>query len=201
MVFPRQERMIALTFDDGPKPGPTNEILDILSENQAKATFFVLGNNVTQHPDITRRIVQEGHDIGVHSLSHPNFQETEIFEVYRELIDSTLLLEDLLGIQIKYVRPPYGFSTAEAQFLFNRIGLQSILWTYDTLDWEILDAEVIARNLLDNIQPGDIILLHDIHPTTAQAMQIAIPQLVDQGYELVTISELLEAQGDTFILN
>lgn len=197
MMFQRQDRMIALTFDDGPQPGPTNEILDILSENQARATFFVLGNIAIQHPDLTRRIVQEGHDIGVHSLSHPNFQETEIYEVYRELLDSTLLLEDLLGIPVKYVRPPYGFSTAEAQFLFDRIGLQSILWTYDTLDWEILDADVIAGNMLENIQPREIVLLHDIHPATAQAMRIAIPQLVDQGYELVTISEYLETQENT----
>lgn len=198
MMLQRQERMIALTFDDGPLPGPTNEVLDILLENQSRATFFVLGNNVTKHRDVTRRIVREGHDIGVHSFSHPNFQETEIYEVYRELIDSTLLLEDLLGILVKYVRPPYGFSTAETQFLFDQIGLQSILWTYDTLDWEILNAEQIASNLLENIQAGDIVLLHDIHPTTIQAMRIAIPKLVDQGYKLVTISEWLEVQENPF---
>jgi peptidoglycan/xylan/chitin deacetylase (PgdA/CDA1 family) len=187
---------IALTFDDGPIPKTTPRLLDILKERGVKATFYVLGQNVAQYPDIARRIVEEGHEIGNHSYTHPSLTKISSAKLAEEISKTNAAIEQACGVLPTTMRPPYGaINAAITKRLNEEYQLPVILWSVDPLDWKIRKASHVSNHILQNTNPGSIVLAHDIHPSTIDAMPAAIDGLLAKGYRFVTVSELIAMDG------
>lgn len=192
------QNQVALTFDDGPDPRFTNEILDVLNQYDVPATFFLLGSRAAAYPDIVTRIQNEGHVIGNHTYFHPNLvDEADIGTLEREAIRTEDELYDMIGYRTHLFRPPYGFLYDELVEQLARMNYSVIGWTVDSLDWQEDPPEVIASNVLDIMHPGAIILMHDgadwdgDRTNTIESLHQIIPTLQEQGYEFVTVPQLL----------
>lgn len=185
---------VALTFDDGPSKEVTNTILDVLKENNAKATFFQIGKNVEKYPDISKRIIQEGSEIGNHSYDHSNLTSLTAEQMkYQIDITNSIILQNT-NYEVKLVRPTYG---AINELVKGTIENPLILWSIDTLDWKYRDKNYVVKSILDDVKDGDIILMHDLYQSTADACKVVIPELIARGYDLVTVTELFESSGIT----
>jgi len=183
---------IAMTFDDGPNPQLTPRLLDILKERGIRATFFVVGKNVAEYPDIVRRMSSEGHEVANHSWSHPALTRLGA-ESFRKQIENTNdAIAKVTGKRPVLMRPPYG---ATSSILNKRLGeeygLKVILWSVDPLDWKYRNSNRVYNSIIQNTQPGAIILTHDIHATTVAAMPATFDSLLGKGYKFVTVSELI----------
>lgn len=185
--------MIALTFDDGPYIKTTGHILDTLEEHNAVATFFVLGNRVANNKQILSRMINEGNEIGNHSYNHKQLTKLPASELKNQINRTQNEVIKALGSEPKVMRPTYG---SYNQRLQSQIKMPMILWSIDTMDWKNKDAETIIAHVLDNVKNGDIILMHDIYESTVEAVEYLIPALINKGYQLVTVSELYESQGE-----
>lgn len=185
------KKYIALTFDDGPKAATTNQLLDVLAAQQVKATFFMLGSSAAQYPDTVKRVVSEGHEIGSHSNVHNNLRamSPEAIKADIQAADKAIFLA---GGQLPMIlRPPYGaINTQGAQVIDKAI----IQWNTDSLDWKLKNTPLIIQHVMQTIQPGAILLMHDIYPTTVAAVGPIIEQLKAQGYEFVTVDQLFNHQ-------
>ncbi len=184
---------IALTFDDGPHPTYTPQILDILKANDIKATFFVIGENAEKHPDIVKRIIAEGHEIGNHTYSHPHLKKIGDEELTLELKRTEALLTERFGYTPTLFRPPEGYCCAAVQQSSDRMGYSLTLWDVDTTDWAHNPSDNIIKTVLATVKDGSIILCHDFvtKPSpTPDAIKVLIPKLKAKGYEFVTVSEL-----------
>ena len=183
---------IALTFDDGPHCKYTSEILDILSEYGVKATFFTIGENVATYPELVQREIAEGHEIGSHTFSHCNIAKTGD----RELLDEIYKCENALGeYRPRLFRPPEGNCNKHDTEILGSLGYSIILWSVDTKDWTGISSDKIINTVKNNVCDGDIILFHDFNcheSGTPEALRVLIPYLKSQGYEMVTVSELIE---------
>ncbi len=191
------QRRIALTFDDGPHRAYTKEILEILAEYGIKATFFVVGRNVERYPELVKQELEGGHEIGNHTYSHPHLTNISGEDLYREMLQTETLLVSLLGVGPKLFRPPEGVYSQRVSMTLERLDYIPILWTVDTTDWKKPSAEAIAETVIRNTEPGVIILCHDFvsgKSNTPAALRIFIPKLLEQGYEFVTVSELLQSE-------
>ncbi len=197
-VIDSDKPMVALTFDDGPSKDYTPIILDTLKENDANATFFVLGSEVKKNKDILIRMVEEGNQIGNHSYNHKDLTSISDYELWQQIVGTDEFIEDITGYTPTIMRPPYGFVNDEVR---KRIYKPIILWSLDTLDWQSKNTEKISSKILDNVKDGDIVLMHDIYGTTADAVKIVVPELVKRGYQLVTIDELNQYRNDTTLLS
>jgi len=184
--------MVALSFDDGPNPSITHIVLDVLEENNVAATFFILGIEAERYPDLLNRIIQEGNEIGNHSLNHPDFTKLSDEVLSYQINTTQEIVKDATGYAPLLLRPPYGFYNQE---IVQKIKLPIILWSLDTLDWQNRNIEMIYNNIFNNVKDGDIILMHDSYQTTADALKIIIPELISRGYQPVTISELSKYKG------
>ena len=192
------EKKIALTFDDGPHPAYTREILDILEDYGIRATFFLIGVNAEQYPDLVQAELAAGHEIGNHTYRHSNLQK-EAYDAVRCEIQE---MEDALG---KYTenrphlfRPPGGLYCDEVCRAAADLDYTVILWSVDTRDWAHTSVEDIVENVMTNVDSGDIILFHDFvsgQSPTPEALRRILPELLSQGYEFVTISELLGGEN------
>lgn len=180
--------MIALTYDDGPSKY-TQEILDLLKENNSAATFFVLGSLAVKHEEAVVKMVDNGNQIGNHTYDHKRLTTLNDEEIYDQINKTDNLIYDMTLCRPFVMRPPYG-STSEV--LAEKIQKPIINWSIDTRDWESRNAEQIAEIILENVKDGDIILMHDIYESSLEASKIVIPELIKRGYQLVTISELSE---------
>lgn len=191
---------IALTFDDGPHPEYTPQLLEILSKYGVKATFFYLGENIEQHQDIAKQVVNEGHLIANHSYTHPSLPKlVDDNAVLKQLSDTNTVIQKLTEKTCAYFRPPYGETDDRVNNLAGSIGLTPILWSVDTNDWQGKGVDAIVNELM-KAQNGSIVLCHDgveASNQTLKAVDIAIPKLQQQGFSLVTISELLADGGQT----
>ncbi|WP_339230909.1 polysaccharide deacetylase family protein [Oceanobacillus sp. FSL K6-2867] len=192
------QNQVALTFDDGPDPRFTNEILDVLNQYGVPATFFLLGSRTAAYPEIVTRIQNEGHVIGNHTYFHPNLvDEADIRALEQEAIRTEDELYDMIGYRTHLFRPPYGFLYDELVEQLARMNYSVIGWSVDSLDWQEDPPEVIASNVLDNIHPGAVILMHDgaewegDRTNTIESLHQIIPSLQEQGYEFVTVPQLL----------
>lgn len=186
-----EEKVIALTFDDGPDPIDTPEVLDILKENNAHATFFVLGQAAKEYPDLVKRIAEEGNEIGNHSFSH-GFSKNQLSEIRRT--DETVYAA--AGVHTVYYRPPGGLYTKGQLAAIKTNGQIVTLWSIDSRDWLNPGVSKIVRNVMSNAFPGAIILMHDggYHRVqTVNALEPIISSLKNQGYRFVTLSELKTA--------
>ena len=191
---PNGENCIALTFDDGPHPAYTEEILQILEEYGVKATFFAIGENVQQYPDVFETILEKGHEVGNHTFSHPHLQHENGERLTRELEQTESLLASKGALGTKLFRPPEGVCSDAVCKAARGLGYAIILWTVDTRDWCHTSSSQIAQTVMGSVKSGDIILFHDYvtKPSpTPEALRIMIPQLLEKGYRFVTVSELL----------
>ena len=182
---------IAMTFDDGPSPQLTPRLLDILKERNIKATFFVVGQNAAEYPDILRRMASEGHEIANHSWSHPALTKLGA-ESFRKQIENTNdAISRITGKRPVLMRPPYGATSSILnKRLSEEYGLKVILWSVDPLDWRYRNSNRVFNHIVQNTQPGSIILTHDIHATTVAAMPETLDALLSKGYKFATVSEL-----------
>jgi peptidoglycan/xylan/chitin deacetylase (PgdA/CDA1 family) len=185
------ERLVALTFDDGPGPH-TNRLLDILAGERVKVTFFVLGSRAQYYPDIVRRAASEGHQVASHTLSHKDLTKLSVEGVNYEIVATNEVLAGILGYGPTAMRPPYG---AVNDVVRGAAGVPIILWSVDPLDWKYRDSDVVYNNVVGAVGDGSVVLMHDIHATTVGAVQRIIETLRGQGYAFVTIDEMFAARG------
>ncbi len=188
-------KKIALTFDDGPHPSKTDKILDLLAEYQIHATFFVIGQNVAAYPEVVRREIKEGHEIGNHTYSHKSLYRCQKETVEKEIISTEEILIDKTGCVPRVFRPPEGAYTCDILDVAGRMNYDVILWTIDTRDWAKASTDQIVSTVLKKVKNGSIILMHDFTISgthTLDALKILIPKLLDMGYEFVTVSELIQ---------
>src|SRR6267378_3364575 len=183
---------IAMTFDDGPSATLTPKLLDLLAAHHIKATFFVIGENVAEHPEIVARAAREGHEIGNHSWSHPNLVKMSEEAVRSQLRRTDDAIKSATGVRPTLLRPPYGSITArEKRWIHDEFGYQIILWDVDPNDWKRPGPAVVRTRILKETRPGSIVLSHDIHPGTIEAMPSTFVALEAKGFKFVTVSELI----------
>lgn len=185
-------KYVALTFDDGPSPRCTPQLLDGLKARNVHATFFVVGCQVVKDPDIVERMAAEGHQVGNHSYEHKELDKLSVREAAEDMAKNDALLHRLLGAGDYWVRPPYGLLSEEER---QALTVPVIGWSVDTEDWKSKNAEKILDILYRQISDGDIILLHDRYLNSVSAALQAIDHLQQQGYHFVTVSELLSLRG------
>jgi peptidoglycan-N-acetylglucosamine deacetylase len=183
---------IAITFDDGPSAQLTPKLLDMLKQRGIKATFFVVGKNVEEYPDIVSRMASEGHEVANHSWSHPALTKLSA-ESFRKQMESTNeAIAKATGKRPTLMRPPYGATSGILnKRLTEQFGLKVILWSVDPLDWRYRNSNRVYNVIVQNTRPGAIILAHDIHATTVAAMPATLDALLAKGYKFVTVSELI----------
>jgi peptidoglycan-N-acetylglucosamine deacetylase len=183
---------IAMTFDDGPNGKLTPRLLDMLAKRNIKVTFFVLGQCVQEYPDVLKRAVAEGHEIGNHSWSHPAFSKSSEESVRSQIERTQQIIHQTAGVTPTLLRPPYGAITAHQKEWINKtFGLHVILWSVDPLDWKRPGPAVVTRRIVSEARPGSIILSHDIHEQTIVAMADTLDQLLAKGFKFVTVSQLM----------
>ena len=188
------KKEIALTFDDGPHPRYTPEILEILREYGIKATFFVIGQNIEWYDGIIQMEFEEGHEIGNHTYSHLNLKTLPYSEVCAEIEEAEALIGEKIECRPRLLRPPGGMLGDDLVRAARDEDYTLVCWSIDTLDWAHTPSEKIAENVLSSVRGGDIILLHDYvsgKSPTPDALRIIIPELIARGYTFVTVSELI----------
>jgi peptidoglycan-N-acetylglucosamine deacetylase len=183
---------IAMTFDDGPHPVLTPRLLDMLKARGIKATFFLIGQNAAEYPDIVRRIAAEGHEIGNHTWNHPQLTKLSPAALREEIERTSSTIAEIIGKPLHVMRPPYGATSDYINHWINlEFGMKVILWSVDPLDWKYRNSARVERQILAGARPGAIILSHDIHATTVAAMPDVFDSLFAKGYKFVTVSELI----------
>ncbi len=193
-----QEKKIALTFDDGPNPEYTPLLLTKLSEHRVSATFFLIGRNLKRHPELGRRIVQDGHEVGNHTYNHRILPFLSKANIRNEVTSTHQLIADLLNVQPVFLRPPNGLFTERALDTVEQLGYRAVVGDVFPIDFARPGPEIITRRVLRRVQPGSIIILHDGYvgrfdrdkSQTVLALDGLIPRLYEQGYEFVTLSHL-----------
>lgn len=193
---PTSNKVIALTFDDGPDKEHTEQILNLLKQYDARATFFVVGSRVEKHPEIVARALDEGHEIGNHSYSHPPFYNIGADALRKELTKTQDAIYQATGIRSVLFRPPGGRYNDAIVSASKEVGMLTVLWSWhqDTLDWRKPGANAIMRTVLKNARNGDIVLMHDFVPgsdQTVEALKKILPELKERGFSFVTVTELL----------
>lgn len=188
---------VALTFDDGPHASNTPRLLDILRARNVKATFYVIGKNVDMYPNIVRRTVAEGHEIGNHSYTHPKLSGLSSDRVLSEIRRTDEAVYKAAGVHPKTLRPPYGALLQSQREMVNKtFGYPIIMWSVDPLDWKRPGSSVVTSRILSGTNQGAIILVHDLHGSSVDAMPATIDALLKKGYRFVTVSQLL-AMGNS----
>lgn len=191
-VFNVDEPWVALTFDDGPSPNTTPQLLDMLKERGVRATFFVLGQRAAQHPELLRRIVEEGHELANHSWNHPQLPKLSLEAAEKQITDTDQAIFDATGQKTVYMRPPYGAMKASLQDHLNKkFGISFIYWTIDPMDWKFRDPKVVHERIMSQVSPGAIVLAHDIHASTVAAMPQVLDDLIAKGYRFGTLSQMV----------
>lgn len=194
---PLKEKRVALTFDDGPDSVYTPQILDILKERNVKATFFLIGNRVETFPDIVTRMVQEGHIIGNHTMTHPVIVKLSNTKVQENILQAEEALSKIIGYRPALFRSPYGSLNPAKIELLNNLNYKIIAWNVDSLDWKSLTAEQVKFNILENVREGSIILQHSAGGEgenltgTVEALRDVIATLQKENFQFVTIPQLL----------
>ncbi|MFJ7952572.1 polysaccharide deacetylase family protein [Lysinibacillus sp. NPDC096418] len=182
-------KRIALTFDDGPHPKVTEQILNLLDKYQAKATFFMLGSRVQYYPDIAKDVLARGHEVGNHSWNHPVLTKLSIEQVSKEYTSTAGAITQAIGQGPTVFRPPYG---ATNETVNGQIPVPVVLWSIDTMDWKHRNAQQLLPYVQNNLHNNAIVLMHDIHQSTADGLEAVLTYLQEQGYEFVTVSEIMK---------
>lgn len=187
---------VALTFDDGPHASNTPRLLDMLRSRNVKATFYVIGKNVDMYPNIVRRTVAEGHEIGNHTYTHPKLSGLSKDRVFSELQKTDDAIYRAAGIHPRTMRPPYGaLLQSQREMIHGSFGYPTIMWSVDPLDWKRPGASVVTSRIISGTSNGAIILVHDLHGSSVDAMPATIDGLLQKGYRFVTVSQLIAMGG------
>ncbi|WP_248925998.1 polysaccharide deacetylase family protein [Paenibacillus hamazuiensis] len=200
---PTAEKVISLTFDDGPHPEDTAQILDLLKMYHAHATFFIVGNKAERNPELLKRELAEGHELANHTYSHPYFRRSTPKEtILRELEQTQETINRIAGVKTNLFRPPGGFYSDKLVQTVRQSGYTVVLWSWhlDTEDWKSPGVQRIASNVLNHVRNGDIVLFHDWvegKSDTIDALKLILPELEKRGYRFVTVSELLKYKKNT----
>ena len=189
-----EKKLIAFSFDDGPSRKNTEKILKALDKNNARATFFMLGQNAKYYPDLVKKVEESGNEIAGHSWNHPLLTKLGKKGVKKQMSQMNEAIASVTGSDVGLLRPPYGSIN---RTVINTVKDPLILWSIDTLDWKTLNADKTAAAILKQAKDGDIILMHDIHAPTAEAVKKVLPKLEKKGFQVCTVSELLEARNIT----
>jgi peptidoglycan-N-acetylglucosamine deacetylase len=183
---------IAMTYDDGPLPGQTDRLLDMLKERGIKATFFVIGQNVEKYPQLIQRMVAEGHEVANHSWNHPQLTKLSAAGVESQITQTDAAIIAAGAPKPTIMRPPYGATNAAITRRMNeQFGQKVIMWSVDPLDWKYRNSSRVTEEILKNTKAGSIVLAHDIHPSTVNAMPGTLDALAAKGLKFVTVSELI----------
>lgn len=182
------QKRVSITFDDGPHPKYTQFLLDGLKERGVRATFFVTGEHAAEYPELILRMKEEGHLIGNHTYSHLELRNGNEEQYLKELQKTNETLKQITGQEVQYVRPPYG---SWKKGLEKKANMLPVLWTVDPLDWSCLNAGTVVKRVMKEVGENSIILLHDSYVTSVDAALKIVDELTAQGYELVTVEELL----------
>ncbi|MBR2615463.1 MAG: polysaccharide deacetylase family protein [Clostridia bacterium] len=192
-----EEKMIALTFDDGPSKQNTREILSILEEYGIRATFFVIGENAAKDPERVKSIFEAGHELGNHTYTHAYISKISKEALEEEILKTEEVLLSVTGEKPRVFRPPGGYYDDASLSVLEKMGYKNVLWSLDTRDWSLPKTEKIVSKVEDDAGCGDIILFHDLEDKrlpTPQVLKRIIPYLLENGYEFVTVSELLSEE-------
>jgi peptidoglycan/xylan/chitin deacetylase (PgdA/CDA1 family) len=185
-------KYIAITFDDGPHPQNTPRLLNMLRARNIRATFYVIGRSVNQHPGIVRRTVAEGHEIGNHSQTHRLLSKLSSSELREEMTLCQNAIVNAAGVRPRTMRPPYGgLLQTQRELVLNEYGYPTILWSVDPLDWKKPGAAAISSRIIAGTNSGAIVLAHDLHSQTVDAMPNTLDTLLQRGYQFVTVSQLI----------
>ena len=182
-------RLMALTFDDGPSIN-TIALMDAFKERGVQATFFLLGQEVDNRPDIALRIHEEGHEIGNHSYNHRDFTRLEAAAIRRQINDTNDAIYRAVGFIPSLLRPPYGATNRTVVNIAAEMDMPIVMWSVDPKDWFYRDAQIIYDNVITHAVEGSIILLHDVREATVDAAVMVVDTLMAEGYEFVTLSEM-----------
>lgn len=188
----KNKKMVALTYDDGPSVY-TSQILDVLEEQNAVATFFVVGNRVSRYSDTVKRAQSLGCEIGNHTYEHKNLTKLDTKEIASQITRTDEAVKKACGVTPVIARAPGGSLNAAVKA---SVGKPLIQWSLDTIDWKTRDTGKTQSAVLDHVKDGDIILMHDIHLPTVNAAERIVTTLLERGYQLVTVSELAECRGE-----
>lgn len=190
-----ETKYVALTFDDGPSGRFTRQLLDGLYDRGVKATFLLCGYRIKIYPEVTQRILDEGHEVGYHGYSHKNMKELSRRTIASEIIDTDALLPE--GCHPRFLRPPGGCCSDAVRQVAQARGLSILGWSVDPRDWATHDAAAIEKAVLKNVSDGDIVLLHDMTNSSVDAALAIIDVLQERNYEIVTVSQLAHLRGAT----
>ena len=193
---PRIQNPVALTFDDGPHPDYTPQLLEIMRSFNAKCTFFLVGKMAAKHPDLVKAIHDAGHEIGNHSYNHPVLTRIPQSEVYGELARNNETLERVTGEKMKYFRPPSGRYNTFILKTAADMGLLTIYWSRFPADYGCTDRNVVRKRVVSGLRPGDIVILHSGVDATIQALPLILAELRDAKFTCVTVTDLLKSGGD-----
>ena len=190
------KKKIAITFDDGPHPKNTEKILDVLDKYNVKSTFFIVGVNIKNYPSALTKIIEKGHEIGNHTYTHSILKSMTAEQITKELTDTEDALNGLYDYSLNLIRPPCGLYDNKLLGIAEDKGYKIVLWTIDTKDWAHTSVNDMVRDVIKNVKSGDIILFHDYisgKNNTPEALNIILPKLQEMGFNLVTVSELLQS--------
>lgn len=187
--------MVALTYDDGPSKNSTSRILETLRANGGRATFFMVGNRAEKNGAVIRQMVEQGCEVANHTYDHTLMSKVDPAELERQLMMTNQVVADAGGVTPVLMRPCGGDTNEAGMGVAGAISMPAVLWSIDTLDWKTRDAEKTVSAVLDHVKDGDIILMHDLYETAADASDVIVPELIRRGYQLVTVSELASYRG------
>ena len=182
------KKRVALTFDDGPHPKVTKQVLDTLDRYNAKATFFMLGNRVQYYPEIALDVLNRGHEVGNHTWSHPVLPKLTETQIMSEFTTTENAIIEAIGQESTVFRPPYGSTTDSINAMIPR---EVAIWSIDTLDWKHRNANQLVQSVKNQMHNNAIILMHDIHQSTADGLNDVLAYLANEGYEFVTVSDIM----------
>ncbi|MEJ6394725.1 polysaccharide deacetylase family protein [Gymnodinialimonas sp. 2305UL16-5] len=189
---PTAQPLVAMTFDDGPHPNLTPQLLDMLRARGIRATFYVIGRNAARYPQILQRMVAEGHEIGNHTYSHPSLFGHSDASVLNQIDRTNQAVYAAVGRPPVTMRPPYGNLYDRQRLMLHQArAMPTVLWSIDTLDWQRPGSGVVAQRIVHGSHTGGVILAHDIHSATVRAMPAALDGVAARGFRFVTVSELI----------
>jgi len=183
------DKVLVLSFDDGPGPH-TERLLDILAQNKVKATFFVVGYKTDRYKETIKRMAKEGHQVAGHSWNHPKLTAIGGETIKTELRSTNDAIYEITGIRPTFYRAPYGAYNDNVKKISKELGLSLIQWNIDVGDWKYRNADTVYRNIMSMVKDGCVICVHDVHLSTVDAIERAIPDLIASGYKFLTVSEM-----------
>ena len=190
-VDPRIKPAVALSFDDGPSADYTRQVLDILDANGCHATFFMVGTAMDQNPELVKAVYESGNEVGLHTWRHNDLNGMDANAIVHNLELCQAIVLEQTGATARWLRPPYGRVGPAAYSACSALGMYIATWTIDSRDWESQNAEKIYKEVIGQLQNGAIILFHDTHSATVEALKTILPEIKAQGYQVLTVDQLM----------